>query len=92
LYASPDAAKNDKGPGSEDYLGTIPVVLNDRKNQHVHKRTRTVVVNISTQKFESLARSAAQLTLVERGAKEGARKLIPVTAGDLHFSVADVER
>lgn len=94
LYANPEAAKNDKGPGSDDYLGTIPVVLNDRKNLHVHKRTRSAAVNISMKKFESLSRTQgpSQLTLVERGAKEGQRKLIPVTAGDVHFSVADIER
>ncbi len=94
IYANPEAAKNDKGPGSDDYLGTVPVVLNDRKNQHIHKRTRNVVINISTRKLEALARSpgAGQLTLVERGTKEGVRKLIPVVAADVQFSVADVER
>jgi hypothetical protein len=94
LYASPEAAKNDKGPGSEGYLGTIPVVLNDRKNQHVHKKTREAVFNISREKFESLARAqgSGQLTLIERGGKEGARKPIPLAAADVQFSVAEIER
>jgi polyphenol oxidase len=94
LYANPEAARNDKGPGSDGYLGTVPVVLNDLKNLHVHKRTRDVVVNISAQKFESLTRTQApdQLTLVERGARESVRKPIPVKAADVQFSVADIER
>ena len=93
LYASPEAAKEDKGPGSDGYLGTIPVVLNDRKGRHAHKRTRNVVVNITRRKFERLSGAQPQLTLVERRTKgSGERKIVPVAARDVHFTVADVER
>ena len=94
VYASPEAAAKDGGPGSEGYLGTIPVVLNSRKNEHVHKRTRNAVLNVTERKFETLSRAQGpmQLTLVERGLKENQRKPIRVTAADSHFTVADIER
>lgn len=94
VYASPETAAKDPGPGGEGYLGTIPVVLNSRKGEHNHKRTRNAVLNISGKKFETLSRAqgAMQLTLVERGAKEGQRKPIRVTAADSHFTIADVEK
>ena len=93
LYASPEAAQRDEGPGSDGYLGTIPVVLHSRK-RHAHKRTRNAAVNISPKKFETIARaqSGLQLTLVERGVKENERKPIRVTAADSHFTVAEIAR
>lgn len=94
IYASPEAARKDEGPGGDGYLGTIPVVLSSRKGQHVHRRTRNAVLNITGRKFESLSRAQGpmQLTLVERGLKENERKPIRVTAADSHFTIADVER
>ena len=94
VYTSPEAARKDEGPGGDGYLGTIPVVLNTRKRQHVHKRTRNAVLNVSERKFETLARAQGpmQLTLVERGQKENERRPIRVTAADAHFTIADVER
>jgi hypothetical protein len=94
LYASSEAARRDEGTGSDAYLGTFPVVLNDKANKHVHKRTRTVVINLSKKRFENLARAQGplQLAFVERGAKEGVRKVTPVAARDAHFSIAEVER
>ncbi len=92
VYANPEAARADKGPGSDDYLGTIPVVLNDRKGLHVHKRTRNVTLNVTGKRFERLAATAPNLTLVERGAKENVRRVMPVTARDVHFTVAAVEK
>jgi polyphenol oxidase len=94
VYASPEAARKDEGPGGDGYLGTIPVVLDDRKKQHLHKRTRNAVLNISERKFDILSRAQGpmQLTLVERGVKENVRRPIRVTAADSHFTIADVER
>ena len=94
VYASPEAARKDEGPGGDGYLGTIPVVLSSRKPQHIHTRTRNAVLNISGRKFETLSRAQGpmQLTLVERGRKESERKPIRVTAADSHFTIADVER
>jgi polyphenol oxidase len=92
IYASPEAARKDEGPGGDGYLGTIPVVLSSRKGQHNHVKTRNAVLNITGRKFETLSRAQGpmQLTLVERGAKENVRKPIRVTAADSHFTVADV--
>jgi hypothetical protein len=94
IYASPEAARKDEGPGGDGYLGTLPVVLSSRKSQLNHTRTRNAVLNISGRKFETLSRAQGpmQLTLVERGRKESERKPIRVTAADSHFTVADVER
>ena len=94
LYATPEAARRDEGPGSDGYLGTIPVVLNSRKRQHVHKRTRNAVMNISPKKFDTIARAQAplQLTLVERGLKENERRPLRVTAADSHFTIAEIAR
>lgn len=94
VYASPEAARLDRGPGSEGYLGTVPVVLNDREGRHVHRRTRNVVFSISRQKLESLTRAqgAPQLVFVERGAKSGERKVTPVQAKEVFFSAAPAER
>ena len=94
IYSSPEAARKDEGPGGEGYLGTIPVVLSSRKSQHVHRRTRNAVLNVTGRKFETLSRAQGpmQLTLVERGLKENERKPIRVTAADSHFTIADVER
>lgn len=94
VYSSPEAARKDEGPGGDGYLGTIPVVLNHTGGQHIHKRTRNVVFNLSPRKVETLSRAqgAMQLTLVERGAKEDARRPIRVTAVDSFFTVADVQQ
>jgi len=94
VYANPDAARKDEGPGGDGYLGTIPVVLDSRKNQHVHKRTRNAVFNVSEKKFDMLARAQGpmQLTLVERGLKENERKPIRVNAADSHFTIAELSQ
>ncbi|MCS6262877.1 MAG: tyrosinase family protein [Nitrospira sp.] len=94
LYATPEAAKTDEGPGSKGYLGTVPVVLNDRERRHVSKNARNIVVRLSTAKLEALSGSVGpvRLALVERGTKPEARKVIPVRAKDVLLSVAEVER
>lgn len=94
IYANPEAAKLDRGPGSDGYLGTVPVVPNDREGKHIHRRTRNVVLSISKRKFDSLTRSSgpSQLVFVERGAKEAERRVTPVTAKDVFFTAAGVER
>jgi len=94
IYASPEAAGKDEGPGGDGYLGTLPVVLDSLKKHLSHKRTRNAVMNISSRSFETLSRAQGpmQLTLVERGVKEGTRKPIRVTAADAHFTVADIEQ
>lgn len=91
LYLNEDAAKGDKGPGGDDYLGTFAVVLNERKGQHNHQTTRNVVIPLTGATVDALGRTGPkqQLVFVERGAKQ--KNVIPVRAGDVHFSLADLE-
>ncbi len=94
LYATPEAAKADEGPGSKGYLGTVPVVLNDRERRHLSKHARNIAVRLSTAKLEALSGTVGpvRLALVERGVKPEARKVIPVRAKDVSLSLAEVER
>jgi hypothetical protein len=91
LYVTPEAAKADEGPGSKGYLGTFSVVLNDRERKHVSKQARHVVLNLAAPMLERLS-ATPQLAFVERGAKPDGRKVMPLRAKDVHFSVAEVER
>jgi polyphenol oxidase len=94
LYATPEAARRDEGPDSDAYLGTFAVVPSSRERGHVHKRTRNIILNISKRRFEALSRSQAPLrpAFVERGAKEGDRKVVTVAARNVFFTVADAEQ
>jgi polyphenol oxidase len=93
LYTNADAANADAGPGSRDYLGVFPVVLNDLENRHPAKRTTTVIVKARKQMVEYLLRGAAplQLAFVERGAKGEARRAMPARARSVHFAVPQPE-
>jgi polyphenol oxidase len=101
IYADPDAAKADEGPGGNGYIGSFPVVLNSVSDQHDHQRmklkessTRDVVINGSKRVVETLLRTRTplELTYVERGAKGAARHPIRVRAEEIHFSTADVAK
>ena len=98
LYSSAEAARRDAGPGSEGYLGTVPVVLNSRHRGHaghIEKRTRNVVINLTGKRSEALLRTQTaplRIFLVERGVAESNRKVVPITARDVFFSVAGVEK
>lgn len=94
LYADPETARKNEGPGSDGYLGTFPVVLSDREGQHFHSSTRDVVVILPPRVVERLERAekALPLSFVERGGKGKAGEPLPVRAADVYFSVGAVER
>jgi hypothetical protein len=93
LYATPDAAKADEGPGSKGYLGTFSVVLNDREHRQASKQARNAVVNLSVPMLDALngAQGPVRLAFVDRDAKAGNRKVMPLRAQDVHLSFAEVE-
>ena len=99
LYSGSEAAKSDAGPGSDGYLGAFTVILDKSHSGHdmtsMHKMTRNIVVNITRKKIETLSGAQAMPTrifFVKRGAKESERKVTPVKAGNLYFTVARVEQ
>ena len=94
LYATPEAAKADEGPGGKGYLGTFPVVLNDREGKHLSKQARNMVVNLSMPMLDALngAQGPVRLALVERKGKNQNQTVIPVQAKDVHLTIAEVER
>lgn len=97
IYATAEAARRDRGPGSDGYLGTVPVVLNSLHGHagHVEPRTRNVVINLTGKRAEGLLRAQnapTQIFLVERGVKESNRKVVPIVARDVAFSVAGIEK
>jgi hypothetical protein len=93
LYTSPEAAKADEGPGHKEYLGSFPVVLNDRENRHKRKPVTDVVLSVSKETFQNLASISAPLKLafIERGANAEARTPILASAKSLRFSSAEME-
>ena len=94
LYATPETAKADEGPSGEGYLGTFPVVLNDRAGRHTSKQARNMVVNLSPPMLDALsgAQGPVRLALVERKDKNQDPTVIPVRAKDVHLTIAEVER
>jgi polyphenol oxidase len=95
VYANPEAARPAVEPGSEGYLGNFAVVLNNREGRHIHRRTRNMVFSISGRKLDFLARAQqgpSQLVFVERGAREGTRRVMPVAARDVFLTAAGIER
>ena len=92
VYASQQEAEQNAGPESPGYLGTIPVILNDPKNQHPTRRTRRAMFNVTRRLPRLLSREGnIQPFLVERGAREGARQVLPVRARDVYFSHGSAE-
>lgn len=94
LYATPETAKADEGPSGKGYLGTFPVVLNDRAGRHTSKQARNMVVNLSAPMLDALsgAQGPVRLALVERKGKNQNPTVIPVRAKDVHLTIAEVER
>jgi polyphenol oxidase len=102
IYANPEAARADEGPGGNGYLGTFAVVLNSLSDQHEHQRrnlkessARNVTINASKPIVESLLRmpKGLELTYVERGAAKGAvAHPTPVKAKEIYFSIAEVTK
>jgi len=92
IYANPEAAKADEGPGSNGYLGAFPVVLNSQREKHNENSTRDVTINLSKQMLESFVRSPSriELTYVERGAKGAPLRPTAVRAKELYFSTAAI--
>jgi len=89
VYADAKDAQADPGPNSPAYLGTVPVVLNDRENHHRPKPPRAVL-NISRRLPGLIEKRAAPgLFYVERGLKPDQRKVSPLRAADAFFSVAE---
>lgn len=101
IYANPEAARADEGPGGNGYLGTFTVVLNSLSDKHEHERgkfkessTRNVTINASKPIVESLLRTPKrlELTYIERGATKGAAQPAPVKAKEIYFSIAEVTK
>jgi hypothetical protein len=73
-------------------------VLNSRHGNHaghVEPRTRNVVINLTGKRAEGLLRAQnapTQIFLVERGVRESNRKVVPIVARDVAFSVAGIEK
>jgi hypothetical protein len=60
-----------------------------------HKPTRSLTLNISRKNREKITRfqqAPAQIFYVERGVKDNVRKVTQVTAGDVFFSIAEMEK
>jgi polyphenol oxidase len=101
IYATPEAARADEGPGGNGYVGSFPVVLNslsDQRDQkgmkHKESSVRDVTINGSKRIVENLLRPPTPLefTYVERGTKGEAHKPTPVRAKEIYFSTADVAK
>ena len=99
LYSGSETAKRDAGPGSDGYLGTFTVALDhspfDHDMTNMRKITTNIVVNITRKKIETLSgtqTTPSRIFFVERGAKESERKVTPVIASNLFFTVARVEK
>lgn len=91
LYASRQEAEEDRGPESLGYLGSIPVVLNDARNEHPVRRLPNPILNVTRRLPKLLGRSGrVELFLTERATRPGARRILPVRAKDVYFSLAGV--
>jgi len=93
VYTSAEAAKADPGPGSEPYLGSIPIVLTGHEKHRATRRAPNAIFTLSKKAIGELTqKGTVQPAIVERGVKDGARKVILVRATDVHFSQAGVAR
>jgi polyphenol oxidase len=92
VYADREEAEADGGPGSSSYLGTVPVVLNDKDNRHPTPSMRRAVFNVTTRLPMLLERRAPlEFVLVERRPKGERRRVLAAVARAANFSIAEVE-
>ncbi|HKU14247.1 MAG TPA: tyrosinase family protein [Steroidobacteraceae bacterium] len=92
VYADPKEAQADAGPKSPSYLGTIPIVLNDRDGHNPLKRPPRVVFNVTRRSSYLLsADRPLQLAYVERAAKGQQKRLQmqPLKARVVYFSYGE---
>ena len=92
VYATEADAKEDAGPKSPGYLGTVPIVLNDEKNAHPTPTTRRATFNVSPRISQLLARGGAiEPFLVERPTPQTQKRILKVRARDVSFSIGRPE-
>jgi polyphenol oxidase len=92
VYADPAEADTNRGPESPGYLGTVPVVLNDKDNRHPTNPERRAVFDVTKRLSALLDRQRPlEFALVERRAKGEKGQVMPVRARAVYFSVAAVE-
>jgi polyphenol oxidase len=92
IYASQAEAQADKGPSSPGYLGNVGVVLNDPENQHPIRGVVNVVATLNRSVRAALVRGEALTPfLVDRNEKAGNKRVVPVRAADVFFTVGEVD-
>jgi hypothetical protein len=91
VYATEADAKEDAGPASPGYLGTIPVVLNDESNAHPTATTRRATFNLTPRLSRLLSRGGAlEPFLVERTGRTP-KRILKVRARDVSFAIGRPE-
>jgi polyphenol oxidase len=93
LYASEQEARDDRGPESAGYLGLVPVVLNDPRNEHPLMGLRNLIVDVTARIPRLVEREGlGQLYLVERGASPAARRVVKAEARNVFFTRGEPQR
>ena len=92
VYADVQEAEAARGTTSPAFLGTVPVVLNDKDNRHPTRPERRAVFRVTKRLRQLLERQAPlEFALVERGPRGEKGRVLPLRARAVHFSVAQVE-
>jgi polyphenol oxidase len=92
VYADPREADAARGAQSPAFIGTVPVVLNDKDNRHPTRPERRAVFRVTKRLRQLLERQAPlEFVLVERGPRGEKGRVLPLRARAVHFSVAQVE-
>jgi hypothetical protein len=92
VYADLQEAEAARGAASPAFLGTVPVVLNDKDNRHPTRPERRAVFRVTKRLRQLLERQAPlEFSLVERGARGEKGRVLPLRARAVRFSVAQVE-
>jgi len=92
VYADVQEAEAARGAASPAFLGTLPVVLNDKDNRHPTRPERRAVFRVTKRLGQLLERQAPlEFSLVERGPRGEKGRVLPLRARAVRFTVAQVE-
>jgi polyphenol oxidase len=91
VYATEADAKDDAGPSSPGYLGTIPVVLNDEGNAHPTPATRRATFNLTPRVARLLSRGGTFEPFMVERTRQTPKRILKVRARDVSFAIGRPE-